>query len=363
MDCVVVYKIDRLSRSIGDFVQLMAQFDRHGVAFAAVTQQFDTSTPVGRLTLNLLTCFAQFERETIAERTRDKVHAARRRGKWTGGPPPLGYDVAPEGGRIVVNEKEAKRVRRIFALHAEHETVAGTVQDLNARGWRTKSWTTRAGHLREGVTWTQCTLRKLLANPVYIGRVKLKGEVFDGEHPAILKPAVYEHAQELLAHASRKQGKSRGGRPSNALLAGLLRCAPCGVAMTPGYTRRGKKVYRYYLCRRAQKESWAACPHPSVRSHEIEALVIDQIRAIGRDAKLQARVLDGVREQDPEADPADLRRALTLFDPVWEVLHAREQARVLKLLLEGIGFDGPAGTAVVGFRATGIRALAEEIET
>ena len=118
VDVIVAYKLDRLSRSIADFVQIMARFDKHGVAFAAVTQQFDTSTPVGRLTLNLLTCFAQFERETIAERTRDKVHAARRRGRWTGGPPPLGYDVVPEGGRIVVNEKEAKRVRRIFALHA-----------------------------------------------------------------------------------------------------------------------------------------------------------------------------------------------------------------------------------------------------
>ena len=193
-------------------------------------------------------------------------------------------------------------MRRIFALHAEHETVTHTVQDLNARGWRTKSWTTRAGHIREGVAWTKCTLRKLLANPTYIGRVKLKGEVFDGEHPAIVDPDVFEHAQELLARGTRKRGKSEGGLPSNALLAGLLRCAPCNAAMTPGYTRRGKKVYRYYLCRTAQKENWAACPHPSVRTHEIEALVIEQIRAIGRDAKLQARVLDAVREQDPEVD-------------------------------------------------------------
>ena len=363
VDCVTVYKIDRLSRSIGDFVQLMAKFDRHGVAFAAVTQQFDTSTPVGRLTLNLLTCFAQFERETIAERTRDKVHAARRRGKWTGGPPPLGYDVVPEGGRIVVNEAEAKRVRRIFALHAEHETVTHTLQDLNARGWFTKTWTTRAGHVREGTEWTNHTLRKLLANPIYIGRVKLKGQVFDGEQPAIVDPDVFEHAQELLSRATRKQGKSRGGVPSNALLARLLRCAPCNEAMTPCYTRRSKKVYRYYLCRTAEKKGWAACPHPSVRTHEIEALVIDQIRAIGRDATLRARVLDAVREQDPEVHAADLRRALTLFDPVWEILHAREQARILKLLIESISFDGAAGTAVVAFRAAGIQALAEEIQT
>ena len=244
----------------------------------------------------------------------------------------------------------------------QHETVTHTMQDLNARGWRTKSWTTRAGHVREGVAWTKCTLRKLLANPTYIGCVKLKAQVFEGEHPAIVAPDVFKHAQELLARGSRKQGKCRGGRPSNALLAGLLRCAPCNAAMTPGYTRRGRKVYRYYLCRTAQKENWAACPHPSVRTHEIEALVIEQVRAIGRDKALQARVLDAVREQDPEVHAADLRRALTLFDPVWEVLHTREQSRILKLLIAGISFDGAAGTAVVAFRAAGIQALAEEIQ-
>lgn len=234
VDCVVVYKIDRLSRSIADFVNLMAKFDKHGVAFAAVTQQFDTSTPVGRLTLNLLTCFAQFERETIAERTRDKIHAARRRGRWTGGPPPLGYDVAPEGGRIVVNETEAKLVRRIFALHAECETVTRTVEAMNRRGWKTKSWTTRAGREHQGGSWTKCSLGKLLKNPIYVGRVGLKGEDFEGAHPAIVKPEVFAHSQELLDRASHKPGKRRGGRQGTSLLSGLLRCGPCNATMGAG---------------------------------------------------------------------------------------------------------------------------------
>ena len=359
----MVYKIDRLSRSIADFVQLMAKFDKHGVAFAAVTQQFDTSTPVGRLTLNLLTCFAQFERETIAERTRDKVHAARRRGKWTGGPPPLGYDVVPEGGRIVVNEDEAKRVRRIFALHAEHETVTHTVQDLNARGWRTKSWTTRAGHVREGVAWTKCTLRKLLANPTYIGRVKLKGEVFEGEHPAIVDPDVFEHAQELLARGLPQAGEVPGRAAQQRA---PRRAAPLRALQRrhdPGlHPAREEGVPLLPLPDARRRRAGRPVRTPRSATHEIEALVVEQIRAIGRDAKLQARVLEAVRKQDPEVDPADLRRALTLFDPVWEVLHAREQARILKLLIEGISFDGAAGTAVVAFRATGIQALAEEIE-
>ncbi|MGE4164151.1 MAG: recombinase family protein [Vicinamibacterales bacterium] len=361
VDCIVVYKIDRLSRSIADFVQLMDRFDKKGVAFAAVTQQFDTSTSVGRLTLNLLSCFAQYEREVIAERTRDKVHAARRRGRWTGGPPPLGYDVAPEGGRIVVNEVEAKRVRQIFALHAEHETVTRTVEALNARGWTTKAWTTREGRERPGGPWTKHTLGKLLANPTYIGRVGLQGEDFEGEHQGIVDPAVFARAQELLAQRTHKPGKRRGGRRGTALLSGLLRCAPCDAAMGMTWTRRGARVHRYYLCRRTQKDGWRACPHPSVPAHDIESLVVGQIRAVGRDAALQAHVLDAVREQGAEVDPADLRRALTLFEPVWDVLHAEEQARVMRLLVEGISYDGAAGTAVVAFRATGIQGLAEEL--
>jgi site-specific DNA recombinase len=361
VDCVVVYKIDRLSRSIADFVQMMDQFDKKGVAFAAVTQQFDTSTSVGRLTLNLLSCFAQYEREVIAERTRDKIHAARRRGRWTGGPPPLGYDVVPEGGRIVVNEAEAKLVRKIFALHAERETVTRTVEALNQRGLKTKAWTTRAGRERPGGPWTKDTLGKLLANPVYVGRVGLQGEDFEGEHPAIVDPAMFARAQEILAQRTHKPGKRRGGRRGAALLSGLLRCAPCNATMGMTWTRRGTRVHRYYLCRRTQKEGWKACPHPSVPAHDIESLVVEQIRAVGRDAGLQARVLDAVREQGAEVDPADLRRALTLFEPVWEVLHIEEQARVIRLLVECVSVDGAACTAVISFHATGIQGLAEEL--
>ncbi len=288
IDCVLVYKIDRLSRSIADFVRLMDRFDDKDVSFAAVTQQFDTSTPVGRLTLNLLTCFAQFERETIAERTRDKVHAARRRGRWTGGPPPLGYDVAPEGGRIEVNKTEAKRVRAIFDLHAKLETVTKTVQALNERGWKTKAWTTRRGRTREGGRWTKGALRTLLTNHVHVGRVRLRGEVFDGEHPAILDAEVFDRAQALIAEATHKPGVPRGGRRGTALLAGLLHCAPCNASMTPTWTKKRGKLYRYYVCRTTKTEGWGACPSPSVPAHEIETLVVDQIRAIGRDRALQA---------------------------------------------------------------------------
>src|ERR1700675_2537034 len=145
LDCVVVYKVDRLSRSLLDFTKMLSIFEKHNVSFVAVTQQFNTSTSLGRLTLNILLSFAQFERELIGERTRDKMSAARRKGKWVGGCPVLGYDVGPGGGRLVVNEEEAKRVRAIFALFEKHGSVPKTLAEIERRGWRLKSWTRKTG--------------------------------------------------------------------------------------------------------------------------------------------------------------------------------------------------------------------------
>ena len=145
VDCIVVYKVDRLSRSLLDFVKIMETLEKHKVSFVSVTQQFNTTSSMGRLTLNILLSFAQFEREIISERTRDKVHAARRKGKWTGGRPVLGYDVDPKGGKLIVNADEAARVRAIFELYLEHQSLAATVKELDARGSRNKFWITKDG--------------------------------------------------------------------------------------------------------------------------------------------------------------------------------------------------------------------------
>ena len=142
VDCVVVYKYDRLSRSMLDFLQLLDFFKKRGVSFVSVSQRFDTSTPMGEVTLNILLTFAQFERQMTAERTRDKMRAARKRGRWTGGMPPLGYDVAPEGGRLTINRDEADQVRAIFDLYLEHRALLPVAQELARRGWRRKTWTT-----------------------------------------------------------------------------------------------------------------------------------------------------------------------------------------------------------------------------
>src|SRR5271156_773430 len=159
LDCVVVYKVDRLSRSLLDFTRMLSIFEKHKVSFVAVTQQFNTSTSLGRLTLNILLSFAQFERELIGERTRDKMSAARKKGKWTGGYPLLGYDIVPGGGRLVINEEEAVRVRAIFALFEKHGSVLLTLQAIEQQGWRLKSWTTKAGRCHPGGPFAMNSLR------------------------------------------------------------------------------------------------------------------------------------------------------------------------------------------------------------
>src|ERR1700691_17619 len=166
LDCVVVYKVDRLSRSLLDFTRMLSIFEKHKVSFVAVTQQFNTSTSLGRLTLNILLSFAQFERELIGERTRDKMSAARRKGKWVGGCPVLGYDVDPAGGRLVVNEEEAERVRAIFALLEEHRSVLATLAEVERRDWRLKSWTRKNGQFRAGGEFGRGSLHRLFTNAI-----------------------------------------------------------------------------------------------------------------------------------------------------------------------------------------------------
>jgi site-specific DNA recombinase len=305
IDCLVVYKVDRLSRSLLDFARIIGILDKHNASFVSVTQQFATNTSIGRLTLNMLLSFAQFEREIIAERTRDKMSAARRKGKWIGGFPVLGYDIDPPGGRLVVNEEEAQRVRGIFDLYLERESLKETVRELSRRRWMTKQWTTKAGRQRGGNPFEKNNLAYLLSNVTYVGRVNHRGTVYQGEHEAIVDEVVWQRVQKLL----RRNGTA-GGRASrnkyNALLRGLLFCAPCEAAMSHTYTKKGDRRYRYYVCAKAQRQGWESCPTRSIPAGEIERFVVERIRAVGTDPKLQKEVLRNVR--------ADLRRQLKDLD-------------------------------------------------
>src|SRR5207249_1846935 len=164
IDAIDVYKLDRFSRSLLDFAKMMETLDKHQVAFVSITQQFSTGTSMGRLVLDVLLSFAQFEREIIAERTRDKIAATRRKGKWTGGTPILGYDVDPHANRLLVNAREAERVRAIFALYLEQQALVPVVEELERRGWVNKRWRTKAGQERGGLRFTKTNLHRLLSN-------------------------------------------------------------------------------------------------------------------------------------------------------------------------------------------------------
>jgi len=326
VDCVVVYKVDRLSRSLLDFARIMETFEKHQVAFVSVTQQFNTATSMGRLILNVLLSFAQFEREMISERTRDKIAAARRKGKWVGGQPILGYNV--DHSKLVIHEEEADRVRAIFALYLKHRGLLKVVQELERRGWLNKSWQTRKGHWRGGKPYTKTSLHHLLTNVLYAGEIRYKKEIHPGEHSAIVDKEVWEQVQEML----RQKDPARGSpvrNPSQALLKGLLRCRSCGCAMTPTEScRNGSKRYRYYVCLNALKRG--VCPARSIPAGAIEPFVIAQLRGLAKDSKLDL----------------DLQS--------WDSFPAEEQICLLQRLVQWVDYDGAKSKVTITFK-DGIR--------
>ena len=277
IDCVVVYKVDRLSRSLLDFAAIIGLLDKHGVTFVSVTQQFNTNTSLGRLTLNILLSFAQYERELTRERTRDKVFAARRKGKWTGGHPVLGYDLDIRGGKLHVNEKEAQQVREIFETFARTRSLVQTLYEIERRGWKAKSWITRKEKEYGGQTLTRHTLEYMLTNPIYIGRVRLKGELHPGEQEAIIDQGLWRKVHTILK--ATECGRSlRKREPQNAPLRGLLFCAGCGTPMVPTYTKRNQARVRYYTCRSAQKHGWKTCTSRTISGDAIELAVLEKLR-------------------------------------------------------------------------------------
>ncbi len=412
IDRVVVLKVDRVSRALLDFARIMQTLEKHEVGLVSVTQQLDTSTSMGRLTLNMLMSFAEFEREMIRERTRDKMRAARRRGQWTGGVPMLGYDIADGGGRLVVNEGEAERVRAIFATYLETRSLAATIAEIRRRGWTTKRWASAAGKTYGDSAFGKSTLQKLLTNPLYAGRIRCGDEIVDAEHEAIVDVATFEAVQACLA-GNRVTNGSAPKTKRVALLAGLLRCSACDAAMTRTATTKGSRRYRYYSCVRRVKEGAHVCPTAPVAAGEIEAFVIDQIRGIGSDPKLIAatvasakaqakarakelandvRLLDAEIKQmrgelnrargDADDDriteitrrvkTTEHRRrvaqetltavrgrainrtgvseAMSQFDALWARLTAREKHEALALLVERVEYDGASGEVAITFR-------------
>lgn len=276
IDCVVVYKVDRLSRSLLDFARLVALFDRHGVSFVSVTQEFNTTTSLERLTLNILLSFAQFEREIIGERTRDKLAAARKKGKWIGGCPVLGYDIDVRGGRLVVNETEAQTVQAIFAICEQTGNLTATLQQLQACGFQTKDWTSRGGRHHPARAFSKSTLSLLLGNVLYRGLVRHKSVLYPGEQPAIVEAGLWERVNERLGlHANKVRGRPH--ERQEAPLSGLLRCGLCHTKLVSTYTRRHGKKHRYYICPRAKQR---ICPLTPLPAEDMERSLREHLQPV-----------------------------------------------------------------------------------
>jgi len=424
IDCVVVYKVDRLSRSLLDFAKLISLFDEHEVCFVSVTQQFNTTTSMGRLTLNILLSFAQFEREIIGERIRDKKLATARQGKYVGGGPILGLDVVDK--KYVVNEAEAKLVRRIFGIFEKLESCRKVATVLNAEGIRTKQYVTKTGKARGGNGWTYRQVYDVLTNRKYIGQIVHKGKAYPGEHDAIVQVEQFERiAAQLRAN---KTYTHRHQVRRFALLRRMLHCGHCGSLVQPAWSKNHGREYRYYTCAKKVRTGYGQCPLPSLPAGEIETAVVDQLRALlrhpdviartyrevrssgdtGPDDATLARLNDlrqqhaqtqksiravlnvgdqdegfmaeelkrlngelkaleqGIHEieaQPTQAEPMELDRvaeALRAIDPVWDVLFAEEQQRIVQLLVEDITV-GVSGIDV-RFRTNGIEQIVDELQ-
>jgi len=274
IDVIVVYKVDRLTRSLADFAKLVELFDHHGVSFVSVTQQFNTTTSMGRLTLNVLLSFAQFEREVTSERIRDKIAASKRKGLWVGGMAPLGYDTRDR--KITVNETEAERVRAIFRSYLRLGSLNLSMTDLRQRGIVTKVRTLKTGETVGGIPFTRGPLAHLLRNRFYIGEVSFKGEVLAGEQPAIVDRDLFDAVQAKLTEQVTHHKSSRAR--SEALLLGRI-FDDRGHRMIPSHVRKLGIKYRYYLSSALlQGRPKQAGTVSRIPAHEVEALVIKAVR-------------------------------------------------------------------------------------
>jgi DNA invertase Pin-like site-specific DNA recombinase len=273
IDVIVVYKIDRLTRSLADFAKLVEAFDAKSISFVAVTQQFNTTTSMGRLTLNVLLSFAQFERELASERVRDKVAASRKKGKWTGGTVPLGYDAKDK--KLVINKTEAETVRTIFRLYLELKSFGKLVAELDRRKITTKRRDTKVAKYNGGIPFTYGPLAYFLKNRIYVGEMHHGGKWFEGEHQAILDRPTFERVQDLLK--SNKITRRIKHSESGALLRGKL-FDDKGNAMSPSFSSKNGVRYRFYVSTALRGRKHRAGSVTRVSAPEIEGVIGDTVQ-------------------------------------------------------------------------------------
>ena len=326
VNMVIVYKLDRLSRSLVDFVQLLKFFEEHNVAFASITQPIDTSTSTGKLMLHILSSFAEFERELISERTRDKMAAARKRGQWMGGRPPLGYDVMKDSKKLVVNQEDAKLIHEIFDLYLKGNSLLKVAQIINEKGHKSKQTTAKNGRKFGGIKFGITHIQAMITNVLYLGKVCYSGQIYDGQQEAIISEETFKKAQERLKE-NRVERRATKNIECTGLLTHLLHCKTCGKFMFHTYTLKNKThKYRYYVCTSAQKRGYNSCPTKSVNAQAIEDATIDCLKRIFIDNRKKS---DHPNKQEVEA----------ILSPIWDTLYPEEKRRILNVIIKEITYD------------------------
>ncbi len=355
IDCVVIYKIDRLSRSLFDFQKIIELFDQHKVSFASVTQNFTTDDSVGRLMLNIMLSFAQYERELTGERIRDKHSASRKKGMWMGGKPPLGYDVKER--KLVINEAEAKIVRILFHSYTETESITETVRDLNKQGFVTKTWIPNSGKLQKGQKFDKKSVRRILENHIYAGKVKHKDQIYDGLHEAIIADDLWQKVKDIFSKNQTNQISIPKTRITAApLLKGIVSCGGCGNRMVPSYTIKRGKRYRYYLCYSKAIGKNESCAIGRISASEVEGSVINQILGILRRPEF---IVETIKQSTDMLNENVVIDSFKQIEKVWDELFPIEQARIISLLVQNITIN-PSGLNIKIFK-DGLRLLSKEL--
>jgi site-specific DNA recombinase len=346
IDVVVVYKIDRLSRSLMDFAKLVEVFERNQVTFVSVTQSFNTTTSMGRLTLNILLSFAQFEREVIGERIRDKFAASRKKGMWMGGYVPFGYRL--ESRKLYIREDEAEIVRMIFKRFVQLSSVTKLAQELAGKSVRN----------RYGKQIDKGYIYKLITNRVYVGDAVHKGTPYPGEHQPIVDKKQWDAVHEIMkVNPVKRRNENRARNP--ALLRGII-FGPDGRAMTPTYTWHKGKAYTYYVSATALKMGASHNPIRRFPAAEIEAAVLHQIRQMIQTPEIVVATWRAGRQSVPGLSERQVRECFQSFDVLWAELFPAERSRVARLLVERVELSTEG--AAITLRTDGLATLVEQLQ-
>lgn len=357
IDIVVVYKIDRFTRSLNDFTRLIELFQQHDVAFVSVTQHVNTSDAMGRLMLNILFSFAQFEREQTGERIRDKIRESRKKGYWMGSIPPLGYDVKEK--RLIVNKEEAKTIQTIFKRFTEIGSTTELCKQLRAEGVLTKQWTTKDGRFKPGKLIDRGGIYKMLNNRTYLGEARHKESWYKNTHPPIIKQKLWDAVHSILSKNHHARGNHTRAK-IHFLLKGMV-FGEDGRALTSWSSSKKKsgKRYRYYMSTRENKEYAGASGLPRIPAGELESAVVGQIREILKAPPITQQIATNLEHSKLNLDEARITVALNKIDKIWVNLFPNEQSRIINLLVEKIIVSRT--NIEIRLRQNGIEKLALEI--